>query len=273
MKKVLLALEATTPAPAVLEFAHTYCPADDLLVGVFLEDLSYRSYLTFFGEEYFAFDATLLQQAEQEAAQGLEQNINYCQQFFQARQRSFKVHLGQGVPSAELNRESLFADLILISYNTFFSYVSGGAGMLRDVLSQAHCPILLVPDQHCPLQALLIAYDGKPNSVFAIRQFCLLCPELSRSLPATLLHVSGGTDTDENRTLMDEYISLHFPRVRIEERSGIPEKEIAEVAHRLAPALVIMGAFGRSALSRFFTRSTAHQLLQERALPVFVAHQ
>ncbi|MCS6916786.1 MAG: universal stress protein [Chitinophagales bacterium] len=272
MKKVLLALEASTPAPALLEFAAAYCPANDLLVGVFLEDLSYRSYLTFFGEEYFAFDATLLQQAEQEAARGLQQNIAYCQQFFQVQQRSFKVHLGQGVPSAELVQESLFADLILVSYNTFFSSVTGNAGMLSDVLGQAHCPILLIPDQHRPLQALLIAYDGKPNSVFAIRQFSLLCPNLSHHLPATLLHVRSGTETQPDRNLMDEYVSVHYPGVRVVERTGIPEKEIVELAHELAPAIVIMGAFGRNALSRFFTRSTAHQLLQERALPVFIAH-
>lgn len=272
MKKVLLAFEAATPVPAVLDFALSCCTADDLLVGVFLEDLSYRSYLTFFGEEYFAFDATLLQQAEQEASSGLQQNIAFCQQYFREHNRPFRVHLGQGVPSAELIRESLFADLLIVSYNTYFSSLSSDTALLRDVLSQIYCPAMLVPDQYKPLQALLIAYDGRPASVLAIRQFSQLFPEMARSKPATLLHV--GHDADPNqRQLMDEYIALHYPGVHIEERKGALEKEIAAVAQRLAPALVIMGALGRNALAGFFTRNTAHELLQQRSLPVFVAHQ
>jgi len=86
--------------------------------------------------------------------------------------------------------ESRYADLIILGYQAFFSNVAGEASILKDVLIEAECPVMIVPDQYKPIQNILLTFDGKAHSVFAIKQFIQLLPEESLHATATLVHIS-----------------------------------------------------------------------------------
>lgn len=275
MKKILVAFNDSSFSEGALEYAlNSVTQKKSLIVGVFIEDLSYIGYATLFGEDYFAFDPKLLEKMEKESEGKIEENIGTFTAKCQAASANFKVHRDKGVPANELINESRYADLIILGYQTFFSSVAGEASILKDVLIDAECPVLVVPDQYKPIQNILLAFDGKPHSAFAIKQFTQLFPEESLHAEATLLHIAKSKEeTDNSSELMKEYLTTHYSKLNYELLSGQAEEAILNFAEMQTNPLVVMGAFGRSGVSRFFSRSTAGKLLKDKSLPIFVAHK
>lgn len=275
MKKIIVAFDGTVFSEGALEYAFHLSAGDAaMILGVFIEDLSYVGYATLFGEDYFTFNSALLEKMEHEDddkfAESMAKFENICKQ----KGVSYQVHLDKGVPVNELVRESLFADLIVIGYRTFFSNVMGEASFLKDVLLDAECPVLAVPDDFHPIESLLLSFDGKSPSVYAVKQFTQLFPALTQTLPATLLSITRSKEEKPDyQQLMHEYVSAHYRTIDTENYTGEAEDAILQVAERMQHPLIIMGAFGRNAVSRFFSRSAASKLLKNQSLPIFVSHK
>ncbi|MCY7410480.1 MAG: universal stress protein, partial [Chitinophagales bacterium] len=180
----------------------------------------------------------------------------------------------KGVPANELVRESIFSDIIILGYQTFFSGVAGEGSILKDVLTDAECPVLIVPNEYKPIETLLLAFDGKPSSAFAIKQFTLLFPELVLKANASMIHISNTKENSiEDGELMKEYLTVHYPKINFETLSGQADEVILNFAEVQKNPLIVMGAYGRSGVSRFFSKSAAGKLLKEKSLPIFVAHR
>ena len=78
----------------------------------------------------------------------------------------------------ELQKESRFADLMILSAEIFYDNIGKEQpnDYLKRILRQTECPILLVPENYTLPSKILLAYDGKPESVYAIKQFTYLFP-------------------------------------------------------------------------------------------------
>ncbi|HRG89922.1 MAG TPA: universal stress protein, partial [Chitinophagales bacterium] len=62
--------------------------------------------------------------------------------------------------------------------------------------------------------------------------------------------------------------------IRYEVLNGIPEEKLyAYLKENGANSLVIMGAYGRSALARIFQQSMSTRIIKDLNLPVFITHQ
>lgn len=61
---------------------------------------------------------------------------------------------------------------------------------MKDLLSDAHCPLLLLREDGMPPDKLILAYDGSYSSIYAIKQFRYLFSHLS-SLPAFLVTIAA----------------------------------------------------------------------------------
>jgi len=133
---------------------------------------------------------------------------------------------------------------------------------------------MAVPDNCQPIQNLLLTFDGKTQSIYAIKQFTQLFPDLTEALPSTLLSITKTKEESlEYEELMKEYLSIHYRQISYETLAGEAEDAILNVAARMTNPLIVMGAFSRSGVSRFFSRSAASKLLKEQSLPVFVSHK
>ena len=274
MKKILVAFDSSSFSSGALDYALNLARQQkSLIVGVFIEDLSYIGYATLFGEDYFAFDPKLLQRMEKESEGKIDENIAAFTEKCKAANANFKAHRDKGVPANELIYESRYADLIILGYQTFFSNVAGEASILKDVLIEAECPVMIVPDQYKPIQNILLTFDGKAHSVFAIKQFIQLLPEESVQASATLVHITKSKEETNGSDLMKEYLAAHYSKLKYETLSGQAEEALLSFAEKQTSPLVVMGAYGRSGISRFFSRSTAGKLLKDKSLPIFVAHK
>ena len=274
MKKILVAFDGSSFSKGALDYALNFAAQlQSLIVGVFVEDLSYIGYATLFGDDYFAFDPKVLEQMENESAGKIEENIATFTARCKEAGANFRTHLDKGVPANELIYESRYADLIILGYQTFFSSVTGEGSILKDVLIDAESPVMAVPDQYKPIQNILLTFDGKAHSAFAIKQFTQLFPEKSLQASATLLTIAKSKEEANGTDLMKEYLTAHYSKLNYESLSGPAEESIMNFAEMQTNPLVVMGAYGRKGVFRFFSRSTAGKLLKDKSLPVFVAHK
>ena len=89
---------------------------------------------------------------------------------------------------------------------------------------------------------------------------------ISVKTPESSLHVP-------DNKLMKEFMKRHYPKATYTILKGIAEEEIIKhLKQQKENALVVLGAYRRSTMSRWFRESMADILMKETKLPLFVAH-
>jgi nucleotide-binding universal stress UspA family protein len=77
----------------------------------------------------------------------------------------------------------------------------------------------------------------------------------------------------DNR-LMKEFMKRHFPDATYKVLSGEPEAEIVKyLKNKHQDELVVLGAYQRSTVSRWFRISMADTLMMQLKTPLFIAHK
>ncbi len=92
---------------------------------------------------------------------------------------------------AAIRKESRFADLLLISSQHFFDTITDKQPnvYMKEMLNTAECPVLMA-SENCGLPGeIILAYDGSPASVHAIRQFSYLFEDLCDT-PTALVYLA-----------------------------------------------------------------------------------
>ena len=73
--------------------------------------------------------------------------------------------------------------------------------------------------------------------------------------------------------LMKEFMKRHFPNAEYKVVHGYAEDEIVKyLKQQNESTLVVLGAYRRSTVSRWFRESMADVLMKEVKLPLFIAH-
>jgi hypothetical protein len=203
-----------------------------------------------------------------------QENIQQFRDACQNRGVNCYFHAEQAATADEFIRESRFADLLIIdpsiSYGT--KKESTPTTLVKDILSECECPVVIAPYDFEGIDEILVAYDGSASAVFAIKQFTYLFPKLAdRKL--TILQVTENdeiTITEKDR--LRELVQMHYSSIGFHLLNGKAENELFGYLIGKKNAFVVMGAFGRTMLSGLFRRSTADILVQAVDLPIFVAH-
>jgi len=117
-------------------------------------------------------------------------------------------------------------------------------------------------------------YDGEPSSVHAIKMFSYLLPQL-KHLDTEVISVKPESTTlhlPDNK-LIKEFMKRHFPKAKYSVTKGWAEDEIVKHLKQVQEnALVVLGAYRRGTVSRWFRESMADILMKEVKLPLFIAH-
>jgi nucleotide-binding universal stress UspA family protein len=77
----------------------------------------------------------------------------------------------------------------------------------------------------------------------------------------------------EHKEFINQTLPEHFPNYYLKLLRGKVKEEMDNFVQQYPRALVVMGAFGRSALSRLFHPSLAKEVLDETRASVFIAHE
>jgi nucleotide-binding universal stress UspA family protein len=174
----------------------------------------------------------------------------------------------------ELITETRFADVLVIGSESFYeSSPSGINEYLQEVLQRVECPVIVVPENFEFPDNTILCYDGSASSAYAIKQFAYLFPELSRQ--PTLLVYAQDTDKIEfpHESNIEELTARHFQDLTLLKLEINPAKYFAAWMNNKKSAILVAGAFGRSAISQLLRKSFIKNILGDHRIPVFIAHR
>jgi len=277
MKKIIAAFDSLCFSESTLEEAVKMAKQHDAhLVGVFLQEYTARgfvAYETLVGR--VGSESDLFEELEKDDAATSRASIDTFEAACQEAGVSYSIHRDRKSARRELLHESIFADLLVIDPNETFSYVEQDmpGWFLRNILHEAHCPVWLVSRKLQPVQKLIFLYDGSPSSMFAIKMFTYLFPDMSER-EVQVLSVKSGTlnmHVPDNK-LIHEWMKRHYSRAGYKVVQG-NEQDLINLCRDQGPeVLVVAGAYERGRISNWLYPSLADQLMRLLKAPLFITH-
>jgi hypothetical protein len=273
MKKILLAFDGIHFSEGAFEFARQLNDLHPiLLTGVFIPQLSYAN-LWSYAEGVGG--ATYIPTLEAEDSDAIQKNIERFEELCRKNSISYKVHKDfYDFALPELKKETKFADLLIISSESFYQNVGRDQEeYLREALHGSECPVIIVPEKFIFPKRNIIAYDGSESSVYAIKQFAYLFPELCNQ-ETVLVYFSTKEEArlpDEKR--IEELVKQHFLDVSLFRLALDPKKYAPSWFIENKGGILVSGSFGRSSLSQMFHKSFVKDIIAVHKLPVFIVHK
>ncbi|SMO65942.1 universal stress protein [Solitalea koreensis] len=246
------------------------------LVGVFLDDFTRRGYSVYETVLLKGVPVEKLKDFNEKDKESRVQSVAKFESACREAGLNYSVHHDANLAIRELLHESVFADLLVIDFHETFNNREEvpPTHFITDLLSDVQCPVLLVPNKYKSIEKLLLLYDGRPSSVYAIKMFSYLLPNLKHveTKVITVKSESVSHHVPDNK-LVKEFMKRHFPNADYTVLNGYPETEIVQSLRTEGEhSLVVCGAYRRSAVSMFFNQSIADTLMREVKMPLFIAH-
>jgi len=277
MKKIIAAFDGLRYSGSTKDYAvYIAKQTNTHLVGVFMDDPVRTSYNIY---ELIVKEGASGDRLKKHQAKDKITRAAAAKKFETACQKSgleYSVRHNRNVAIQELKHESIYADLLIInSKETLTRDIEKlPTGFIRDLLGDAQCPVLIVPQQYKPIQKIILLYDGEPSSVYALKIFSYLLPQL-KHMDTEVVSVNPVDSTlhlPDNK-LMQEFMTKHYPNATYTLMKGNAEDEIVKYLKKFNQnSLVVLGAYRRSTVSRWFRESMADILMKEVKLPLFIAH-
>lgn len=278
MEKILLAVNVSQVNIVPLDFACWLAKlTHSKLTGVLLENIKGSSVPAMKSLHGMPYVETIVSTDLRENAA----RKNYCDEYIRLfdgacdrRVVRSAIHRDSRDPLEEIVRESRFADLMVVDPEISFD---GGprrvpSEFVESLLGKAECPVVLSPSSFDGIEEIVLAYDGSASSVFAIKQFSYLLPELSdKRVIVTQVHKKQDWSVKERKQI-GELLQPHFSAVGFHTLVGDPDEALFEFLLKKKNAFLVMGSYGRTAISRYFHRSTSSLLARVLNLPIFIAH-
>jgi len=278
MKKIIAAFDGLKFSKSTRDYAIQIAKQSNVhLVGVFLDDFTYHSYKIYdlIREEggYVESKKTVLDRKDSETRAGA---VASFEKACQEAGVEYTLHHDRSFALQELLHESIYADLLIVSDTETLTHYNEKVPtrFIRDLLADAHCPVLVVPHLFRPVTKLVLLYDGEPSSVYAIKMLSYTLPSFNQ-YEVEVLSVKPASQSQhvpDNR-LMKEFMKRHFPGAVFTVLKGEAEVEIGDfLKKQKGEPLVVLGAYQRGRVSRWFRESMADVLMSEFKLPLFIAH-
>lgn len=274
MKKVIVAFDNGHFSPGAMEFVAGLNRLEPLsLTGLFLPHISHAA---LWSKKAGALAGSLfVPLAEEDEAAQTHAHIRQFEAFCQGNHIKYTVHKDFfDFALHDFKEETKFADLLVIGSELFYKGAEPAAlnDYLKDVLSQAACPVVLVPERFEFPQTNILTYDGSEASVYAIKQFAYLFPGLC-DRKTLVVYVDEDVDVnmpDEKK--IRDLVCRHFDQSAYLTLHLDARKYLNTWLSEQQGGILVSGAFGRSSLSRLFNPSFIYGVITEHRLPVFIAH-
>lgn len=277
MKKIIAAFDGLKFSESTKEYALAIAKQTSThLVGVFLDDAIYTSYKI---ADLITKEGVSEGRLEKLEAKDRATRIAASENFEKACQHAgleYSIHHDRNIAVQELKHESIYADLLVIDANETLTHYEENlpTRFIRDLLNDVQCPVLVVPQRYKAIQKVVLLYDGEPSSVHALKMFSYLLPQL-KHLETEVISVNpvnASLHLTDNK-LMKEFMKRHYPKATYTVLKGWAEDEIIKLLKLSGEnALIVLGAYKRTAVSRWFRESMADILMKEIKLPLFIAH-
>ncbi|MDB5246683.1 MAG: universal stress protein [Segetibacter sp.] len=279
MNKVIAAVDALKLSESTIDYA-TYLAQefDSHIVAAFLEDMVYHERPIHTGDAFVITNSLQIDTAIKKEEQTRAASRKKLQAKFNAEGVHYNIHTNKVLALESLIKESHYADLILIDENENFSNCdpSKPSQFIRSVLSDADCPVMVVPREFKQVEKFVFAYDGSPSSVYAIRQFSYLFPDTEKQeLEILMITNNNHTNNLPEQHLLKELLKRKYASViqTIIKSNNTNDALINHLKSENKNCMLILGAYQRSTFSRWLNQSIADVLISELEIPLFIAHK
>ena len=273
MKKVLFVLDGNHFSERAFKMVNYLNEFESVLVtGVFLQAIDYSDITGYSG---FAADTKVRISPIQTEEQLINDQIRYFEKRCAKAGLEYRSHRDtEKFALEELQIETRFADLMVLSGEMFYENIGKDQpnDYLKKVLRQTECPVLIVPEDYTLPNTVVLAYNGRPDSVFAIKQFTYLFPQFY-SWETTLVTVEDDNEPLPFQELIEELAAKHFANLTLEVLSNATEKSFLNSISGKTDTMLVAGAFGRSEFSNLFKKSFLTDIIKDHKIPVFVGHK
>lgn len=276
MEKILLAADAVQPNYKILEFTS------------YLGRLTHSSIDALFLQNHVQFERPLLKRLHnvtypewqleemamaQKAKNALiEKQANLFHESCVGRDVLCNIQRADGPPAEALVQHSRFADVIVLDGATSFNehYEGSPTEFVKEVLKKAECPVIIAPERFEGVDEIVFAYNGSASSVYAIKQFTYLFPQLANT-KATVVHINEHGSWGPDKDQLQSWMRAHYRYLQMETLKG--DAETILLGYLLKKnTFLVMGAYGRNSISQFFKPSHANRLIKTTDHPIFIAH-
>lgn len=278
MKKIIAAFDGLKYSTCTRDYAVEIAKQSDAhLVGVFLDDATYTSYKIY---ELLADQGISESKLKKYEAKDKLTRKSASADFENACQKAslqYTIHHDHNIAINELKHESIYADLLIIDAKETLTHYDEKppTRFIRDLLGDVQCPVVLINQKYKPIEKIVMLYDGEPSSVHAVKMFSYTMPYLKDQALAEIISVKkpGSTLHVPDYNLMKEYMKRHYAKAVYTVLKGLAEEEIVSLLkEEKQQIMVVLGAYRRGMVSRWFRESMADILMRELKMPLFVAH-
>jgi len=272
MKKIVVPFEGSSYHGELLDFVKALNARSKLfLTAAFVPNVDYAQ----LWPPVAALEATTILPLPDENEKIATRHGRQLERFCETHSIACRVHMDTSdFAVAAIRKETRFADLLLLSSRHFFDNLSEHQpnAYMQKVLHDTECPVMLMPTEPALPGSIILAYDGTPGCVRAIRQFAQLFPEFT-NIPTTLVYVDEkGRGSIPDNDLIRELGNIHFRNFRMLRLRMSTDHFYDCWIGMMSNPWLIAGAFGRSEWSRLFSHSFVNRLIKEHKVPLFLAH-
>jgi hypothetical protein len=272
MKKVLLISDENNFPAGAFEFLKYLHEREPIAVtGFFYSSVNYEMLVA---SSLSATAAGFINEVKEQ-----NENVERCIMHFEKEcvinQMDYKVHKENDIGTmAAIKTETRFADLLLMSEELFcrsFDDVQPNNYMM-EILRHMECPATLVPERFAELKKIIITYDGSKESMFALKHFTYLFPELRNTETELVFFKPDDERAIPELNYLEEYAAKHFPNLTINKLHFNAKKYFTTWLGYEKDAFVVAGSFARSAMSSVLRHSFIEEAIKENLAPLFIAH-
>ncbi|WP_119079643.1 universal stress protein [Chitinophaga alhagiae] len=211
---------------------------------------------------------------EEQVLECMQRNIQRVEDGCECREVAHETILISGKITERVLMEARYADMLLLDAS--FSFGNKGDEVLSDIAHQilhnAECPVVLVPDHFEGLDQVVFAYDASPSSVYAIKQFTAAFPMLSDK-PVVAVTANGSRAVPLVEKLkMKGWLDLYYQSTAFHQIEHNSYAGLLNYVLGKDKIMMVMGAYGRKGLSALISSSHADMIGKYVSWPVFISH-
>lgn len=278
MKKIVIPFDGSHFSDGAFAFAKEIRERQPiLLTGLFLPEIMYPGPYGFTGVGTLDIPA-LIPLLETDNTKLINQNIQHFKELCVREGIEHRVHQAtEEFALSQLRKESRFADIVIVGSQVFYNYndvnEATNEDYLASLLHHAECPVILVPELYEFPRQVILAYDGSESSVYAIKQFAYLFPELCEISTLLVFATANDKAAIPDLAYIEELASRHFKDLTLTTINADPAKYFEAWTLDQKDSILVTGAYDRSSLSLFLKESFADKIISDRRMPIFIAHK
>jgi hypothetical protein len=272
MKKIIIASDGNNFPKGAFEFIKRMQQTEPvLLIGAFLHAVNFEELIP----GIFALSTGPAAKFLEEEKADFEKCISFFENACQRNGIEYRVHEESSNWNInDLAKETRFADLMVMSEELFCTgmNINEPNSFMKQAIHKSECPVMLFPENYKPFCKIVIAYDGKKESMFALKQFCNLLPGLT-GMETKIVYSNPDNNEDiPDMAYIEEYAGRHFSDLNFEKLHIKGKEHFESWTKENNDSLIVSGSYGRSGFSVSLNKSFVEDIIHEHRLPLFIAH-